>query len=117
MGLVQYDLCSLLCDAYAPLSPENRTHLLDFAFETGKDIHRQARDEFDHYWQLSAFQRTVKAMGTFGRQAALGRDDFAAYLNPARQALLEISDANTELRSLAAYLESMAGNAPQNVLS
>ncbi|MFO1471456.1 MAG: phosphotransferase [Turneriella sp.] len=112
MGLMQYDLCSLLCDAYAPLSPERRTKLLDFAFENGKEIHRQTRGEFDHFWLVSAFQRTVKAMGTFGRQAALGRDDFAAYLNPARQALREITAASAELRSLAEPLENMAGSAP-----
>jgi aminoglycoside/choline kinase family phosphotransferase len=101
MGLFQYDLCSLLCDAYAPLSVGRRAHLLDFAFEQGKEIHRQTRAEFDHYWRLSAFQRTVKAMGTFGRQAALGRDDFAAYLTPAWQMLREFSDQYAELRLLA----------------
>jgi aminoglycoside/choline kinase family phosphotransferase len=117
MGLMQYDLCSLLCDAYAPLSVERRAYLLDFAFEQGKDIHRQTRTEFDNYWQLSAFQRTVKAMGTFGRQAALGRDDFAAYLNPAWLALREIAEASSELRLIAGQLENMAANAPKNVLS
>jgi aminoglycoside/choline kinase family phosphotransferase len=101
MGLFQYDLCSLLCDAYAPLSVGRRAHLLDFAFEQGKEIHRQTRAEFDHYWRLSAFQRTVKAMGTFGRQAALGRDDFAAYLTPAWQMLREVSEQDAELRLLA----------------
>ena len=109
MGLMQYDLCSLLCDAYAPLSPERRAALLDFAFEQGKGIHRQTRGEFDHYWQLSAFQRTVKAMGTFGRQAALGRDDFAAYLNPAWQTLKEVSEQAPNLRQWAEKLEQYAG--------
>ncbi|AFM11647.1 aminoglycoside phosphotransferase family protein [Turneriella parva] len=117
MGLMQYDLCSLLCDAYAPLSVERRATLIDFAFEQGKDIHRQTRAEFDHYWQLSAFQRTVKAMGTFGRQAALGRDDFAGYLKPAWQMLKEITAQSSELRSCSERLENLAANASQNVLS
>lgn len=117
MGLMQYDLCSLLCDAYAPLSVERRATLIDFAFEQGKDIHRQTRAEFDHYWQLSAFQRTVKAMGTFGRQAALGREDFAGYLKPACLALLEIAKNSAELRSCAERIENLAANASQNVLS
>ena len=90
LGLMQYDLCSLLCDAYAPITPERRARLLDFAFENGKDIHRQTRAEFDAFWALSAFQRLVKAMGTFGRQAALGHAGFAAYLDPARRMLNEI---------------------------
>jgi aminoglycoside/choline kinase family phosphotransferase len=105
MGLFHYDLCSLLCDAYAPLSVARRVRLLDFAFEQGQDIHRQTRGEFDHYWQWSAFQRTVKAMGTFGRQAALGRDDFAAYLPPAWQMLREVSEQDRELRLLAERLQ------------
>lgn len=99
LGLMQYDLCSLLCDAYAPITPERRARLIEFAFENGKDIHRQSRAEFDHFWALSAFQRLVKAMGTFGRQAALGRADFAAYLDPARRLLQEIiaQDNNDKL--------------------
>lgn len=108
LGLMQYDLCSLLCDAYAPLSVERRARLIDFAFELGKDIHRQTRAEFDHYWQLSAFQRTVKAMGTFGRQAAVGREDFAAYLNPAWQMLKEITAQSPELQPLAVQLADLA---------
>lgn len=107
LGLMQYDLCSLLCDAYAPLAPERRNRLLDFAFEHGKEVHQQSRAEFDHFWGLSAFQRIVKAMGTFGRQAALGRADFAAYLDPARQALNEVSDTDLALRALAQKLEGL----------
>jgi len=115
LGLFQYDLCSLLCDAYAPMTVEMRSRLLDYAFAAGKDIHAQSRTEFDHYWRLSAFQRIVKAMGTFGRQAALGRADFTANLNPAWKMLREISQASAELRPWVEYLENMAGNQPQNV--
>ena len=104
LGLMQYDLCSLLCDAYAPLTLERRSRLLDFAFEQGKDVHRQSREEFDHYFALSAFQRIVKAMGTFGRQAALGRDDFAAYLQPARQTLSEVVIDDARLGNLVQTL-------------
>jgi aminoglycoside/choline kinase family phosphotransferase len=107
LGLMQYDLCSLLCDAYAPLSPNQRARLMDFAFEQGKDVHRQSRGEFDHYFALSAFQRIVKAMGTFGRQAALGRDDFAAYLAPAWQMLHEICDEDVEFYRLAQKLANL----------
>jgi aminoglycoside/choline kinase family phosphotransferase len=104
LGLMQYDLCSLLCDAYAPLTVERRSRLLDFAFEQGKDVHRQSREEFDHYFALSAFQRIVKAMGTFGRQAALGREDFAAYLQPAWQTLSEVVIDDARLGNLVQTL-------------
>lgn len=104
LGLIQYDLCSLLCDAYAPMAGERRAALTDFAFEQGKDVHQQSRAEFDHYFRLSAFQRIVKAMGTFGRQAALGRDDFAAYLQPAWATLGDICQGDEKLHNLVRVL-------------
>lgn len=108
MGLMQYDLCSLLCDAYAPMASERRAALTDFAFEQGKDVHQQSRTEFDYYFRLSAFQRTVKAMGTFGRQAALGREDFAAYLQPAWGVLKDICQADEKLNNLARALHRVS---------
>ena len=107
LGLFQYDLSSLLYDAYAPLEKTLRTGLIDFAFENGKDIHKQTRSEFNRYLRLSAFQRVVKAMGTFGRQATLGRADFEAYLEPAWQMLAEITAGDIELRGITFRLESL----------
>jgi len=107
LGLFQYDLCSLLYDAYAPLEKTLRANLIDFAFEQGKDMHKQSRGEFNRYLRLSAFQRLVKAMGTFGRQAALGRIDFEAYLEPAWQMLSEVTADDTELRGITFRLESL----------
>lgn len=107
LGLFQYDLCSLLYDAYAPLEKTLRAGLIDFAFEQGKDIHKQTRGEFNRFLRLSAFQRLVKAMGTFGRQAALGRLDFEAYLEPAWQMLSEVTADDTELRGITFRLESL----------
>lgn len=107
LGLFQYDLCSLLYDAYAPLEKTLRASLIDFAFEQGKDIHGQTRGEFNRFMRLSAFQRVVKAMGTFGRQAALGRADFEAYLEPAWQMLAEVTAGDIELRGITFRLESL----------
>ncbi|HRP69459.1 MAG TPA: phosphotransferase [Turneriella sp.] len=90
LGLVQYDLCSLLYDAYAQLESSMRSALVLFAYEAGREIHRQTHDEFMHYFYLSAYQRTIKAMGTFGYQASQGRRDFAAYLEPAQAMVEEI---------------------------
>ncbi|MBX3723328.1 MAG: phosphotransferase [Turneriella sp.] len=106
LGLFQYDLCSLLYDAYAPIEKTLRGSLIDFAFAEGQSIHGQTRAEFDRYLRLSAFQRLVKAMGTFGRQAALGRKDFEAYLEPAWQMLAEITDGDVKLRGITFRMES-----------
>lgn len=109
LGLFQYDLCSLLCDAYWPLKAETRNLLLDFAFSEGRSVHRQARAEFERYWRLSAFQRIVKAMGTFGWQAGVGRHEFAAYLPVALGMLQEICSGDTELERLAQKLSEFLG--------
>jgi len=94
LGLMQYDLCSLLCDAYAPnYSPK----LLVYAYETGRDIHGESRDEFEYLFRLSAYQRLIKAMGTFGRQAALGRKDFQLYIEPAKKLLVEVCGGDKSL--------------------
>ncbi len=106
LGLFQYDLSSLLYDAYAPIEKTLRARLADFAFENGREIHRQTRTEFDEALRLSAFQRLVKAMGTFGRQAALGRADFESYLEPAWQMLADITGEDVKLRGITFRLES-----------
>jgi N-acetylmuramate 1-kinase len=110
LGLFHYDLSSLLCDAYAPLGQAERDRLLQIAYADGKTIHQQAKSEFDHFWRLSAFQRIVKAMGTFGRQALLGRQDFALYLKPAATMLTEITPGDIRLEKLAKNItEVLAG--------
>lgn len=109
LGLFQYDLCSLLCDAYAPLPSTLRDHLLDFAFVEGRSVHRQTRTEFDYYWRLSAFQRIIKAMGTFGKEARAGRREFAAYLPIALQTLREICSGEAELERLLQVLSRLIG--------
>jgi N-acetylmuramate 1-kinase len=107
LGLFQYDLSSLLYDSYAPIEKTLRTKLIDFAFKNGKDIHKQTRAEFDEHLRLSAFQRLVKALGTYGRQAALGRHDFEMYLEPAWQMLAEITSEDVKLRGITFRLESL----------
>lgn len=107
LGLMQYDLASLLCDSYAPMSSDFREKLLDFAFREGKDVHQQSRIRFNRFWAFSAFQRTVKAMGTFGKMAALGRKDFTDYFLPAWRFLDEVSRESPPLKLLAQLLIEM----------
>ncbi len=107
LGLMQYDLASLLCDSYAPMDCDFREKLLDFAFGEGKDVHQQSRTRFNRFWAFSAFQRIVKAMGTFGKMAALGRKDFAPYFLPAWRALDEVSRESPPLKLIAQLLIEM----------
>ncbi len=76
MGLPQYDLASLLRDSYVRLDERVFTGILDRYYELarGRGIHSMCREEFDLFFDLSAFQRNVKAIGTFAYQSrVLGR--------------------------------------------
>ena len=70
MGLPQYDAVSLLRDSYVTLAPVLFEWLKNFYYEGSREvgIHAMGRDEFDYYFDLMAFQRNVKALGTFGYQ-------------------------------------------------
>ena len=70
MGLPQYDLVSLLYDDYVRLDERLREKLKEHYFALSRDegIHSMARDEFEHYFTIMAFQRSIKAIGSFGFQ-------------------------------------------------
>lgn len=72
MGLPLYDVVSLLCDSYVSLSDYAFAHLKKYYYETSMEggIHALGRDEFEYLFNLSGFQRNVKALGTFGYQIA-----------------------------------------------
>ncbi|MBV6492984.1 MAG: hypothetical protein LDLANPLL_00991 [Turneriella sp.] len=103
LGLVQYDLASLLFDAYTPIDSDTHAKLLEEAFVLGKKIHNQVRDEFYLYFYRSAYQRIVKAIGTFGYQASLGRKDFAGYIAPAIAMLEKVIAIDPNLPNLTKY--------------
>ena len=84
MGLVQYDAASLLRDS--------RVHLESGMVERLMDLHRtllfenlkckQSRDEYAHWFKWTAFQRNIKALGTFGYQVSIGNLGFEANIPP-----------------------------------
>jgi len=63
MGLPQYDLASILYDAYYPLPRDYRTEILNF-FQT-KSIGNKIK--FKEAFYLQALQRSFKALGTYFR--------------------------------------------------
>ncbi|HPV98716.1 MAG TPA: phosphotransferase [Spirochaetota bacterium] len=76
MGLPQYDLASLLRDSYLVLDAPLFERLMDRYYRSAREagIHSMDRAEFDRLFDLSAFQRNVKAVGTFAYQSrVLGR--------------------------------------------
>ncbi|MBN2158275.1 MAG: phosphotransferase [Spirochaetes bacterium] len=111
MGLPQYDAVSLLRDSYVTLETVVFERLKEFYFEGGKEmgILSMGRDEFNYYFDIMAFQRNVKALGTFGYQAAVRNNRrFERYIRPTIAYLGDYADRQAELRNawriLGAYL-------------
>lgn len=61
MGCPQYDLASLLYDAYRPLSKERREIFYRYFFE--RSPHKENR--FREYYLVQCLQRSFKALGTY----------------------------------------------------
>ena len=83
MGLPQYDLVSLLYDSYVVLEPGVRQGLVQYYYDAARNsgIVKMSRDQFDYYLSLMAFQRNIKAVGTFGYQCSCaGNMEYEKYI-------------------------------------
>ena len=100
MGLPQYDAVSLLRDSYIQLDPVLFTYLKNFYYEGGleRGIHSMGKDEFDYYFDIMAFQRNIKAIGTFGYQAGRGNRRFEKYIGPTVAYLADYAERQDELK-------------------
>jgi N-acetylmuramate 1-kinase len=100
MGLPQYDVVSLLRDSYVTLGPGVFEYLKNYYYEGGKemDVHSMGRDEFNYYFDLMAFQRNVKALGTFGYQiTAKGNARYERYIRPTADYLGDYAERQESL--------------------
>ncbi len=75
-GPLFYDLSSLMTDAYTPL-PEGVAGFLGERFEILGRRYRLGPEEASERLHASSLQRALKALGTFGRLLAGGRDEYA----------------------------------------
>ncbi len=83
MGLPQYDAVSLLRDSYAALPDELFAELRDYHYGLLREnaLTVMSRDEYLYFFDLAAFQRNVKALGTYFNQARnLGKRAFERYI-------------------------------------
>lgn len=102
MGLPQYDLVSLIRDSYIQLDDRTFNFLKDYYYckslEAG--IHNMDIDEFDCFFDIMAFQRNVKAIGTFGRQiTSCGKTVYEKYIRPTADYLQDYADRRPELQT------------------
>ena len=85
IGLPQYALVSLLRDPYYTLGDDDLRTLKHHYYLQSKEagVHSMNPDEFDYYFDLMAFQRNIKALGTFAYQVQhFRREKFRKYIGP-----------------------------------
>ncbi len=102
LGLPQYDLVSLLRDSYPQLDDDLYAYLKDHYYHLSleSNIHSMSRDEFEYYFDIMAFQRNVKAIGTFAYQAfLLGREKYRKYIQPTLFYLKAYAERRDDLKT------------------
>jgi len=113
LGPLQYDLCSLLHDAYVALPDEAVEELLDhyLALLAAQGMPRPERREFVRVLDLTTVQRSLKAAGTFGYMATVkGRPAYLDFLPPA---LTAVRRALARLPELAGLREALGSLLPE----
>lgn len=112
LGLPQYDLVSLLRDSYHTLEIEELDYCKKYYYDASREkgIMRMSMDEFEYYFDLSAFQRNVKALGTFGYQVrSLNRAYFEKYIDPTIHYLKDYVSRREELKKSGRLLAVCLG--------
>ncbi len=110
MGLPQYDLASLLRDSYTVLETSEVEHLKEYYYTQSKaaGIQNMERDEFNFLFDLSSFQRNVKAMGSFGFHAHVnGKKFYADFITPALKYIEDSVHRRDELKTAGKILKDL----------
>ena len=108
LGLPQYDAVSLLRDSYVKLDSEMVDALKEYHF---RELEKRGRismgfDEYLRYFDLMAFQRNVKALGTFCYQVSVaGNRSFERSIAPTVAFLPDYIGARPELSVAGKLLE------------
>jgi len=108
MGLPHYDLVSLLRDSYLRLDDSLVTKLKKKHYNTLKagGYSRMDYDEYEYYFDIMAFQRNVKALGTFGYQlTSLGKNQYQKYIMPTIAYLKDYIKRRSELSGATGILK------------
>jgi aminoglycoside/choline kinase family phosphotransferase len=124
MGNIYYDLCSLLRDSYVTL-PDKAVEELVYVYRhcTPSRIRQMGGrpDAFSYLLDVSALQRNVKAIGTFGNQAhTLGKKFYVRFIPPTVAHLSANFERNSRMKPLARkllpFLSELAGKAASEAL-
>ncbi|NTW82000.1 MAG: phosphotransferase [Chlorobiaceae bacterium] len=108
MGLPQYDAVSLIRDSYVNLGPVLTDELKQYHYDAlrGNGIITTGFDEYLHYFDIMAFQRNIKAIGTFCFQTRVRNNNtFERSIAPTLAYLSEYINARTELAKAGELLK------------
>lgn len=108
MGLPQYDAVSLIRDSYVVLDPSLADELKTRHFRTLQehDTLSMSLDEYLYLFDLMAFQRNVKALGTFCYQTmVLRKTPYEASITPTLAYLSDYIVSRRELKKAGMLLQ------------
>lgn len=110
LGLPQYDAVSLLRDSYVSLDPKMVEELKAYHFSRLREREAIRMDfgEYLRFFDLMAFQRNIKAIGTFCYQVSVvGNRSFEPSISPTLAFLPAYIEARPELETAGRFLEPL----------
>ncbi|NTV60253.1 MAG: phosphotransferase [Chlorobiaceae bacterium] len=107
MGLAQYDAVSLIRDSYVRLDDKLQEELKEYHFNSLRErgMTESGFDEYLHYFDIMAFQRNIKAVGTFCYQTMARKNNtFERSIAPSLAYLPEYFGRRSELKKAGRLL-------------
>ncbi len=114
MGLPQYDAVSLIKDSYIKLDPLLTEELKAHHYNAlrSHELSTMSFDEYLFYFDLMAFQRNIKAIGTFCYQTRVKKTNaFENSIAPTLAYLPDYIEARTELKAAGEILRPLLDGA------
>jgi aminoglycoside/choline kinase family phosphotransferase len=110
MGLPQYDAVSLIRDSYVQLDPALTETLKAYHYNALRrhDLCAMSFDEYLYYFDIMAFQRNIKAIGTFCYQTMVKKNStFEHSIAPTLAYLPDYISARSELKAAGKLLQPL----------
>ena len=110
MGLPQYDAVSLIKDSYVKLDPALGEELKAYHYNAlcSKKLCTMSFEEYLYYFDIMAFQRNIKAIGTFAYQTRVKKNSaFEHSIAPTLAYLSEYINARSELSAAGKLLKPL----------
>jgi aminoglycoside/choline kinase family phosphotransferase len=110
MGLPQYDAVSLIKDSYVQLSPSLTDALKSWHYQClcDNELTTMSFDEYLYYFDIMAFQRNIKAIGTFCYQTRIAKNNtFEHSIAPTLAYIPDYIEARNELKIAGKLLQTI----------